>query len=85
MWNYWPLKFPDKATCEAALFDSEGMPKYDNTDVIGIIYNQQGVASEGYHVNIAVIGDLDSSLISYKIPFPMYPKRVFFNQMDGVM
>jgi hypothetical protein len=78
-WNYWPLKFPDKATADGLLYDN-GEPRYNNLDVIGLI-----PGATGWHVNIAVKGVIATFLSSYVIPFPMYPKRVFFTKNEGVI
>jgi hypothetical protein len=86
--NYWPLKFASKSEADALLFTPisdgfEGMvevPIYNNTDVIGIIPN-----AIGWHVNIAVTDTVPETLLPFIIPFPMYPKRVFFTNTQGVM
>lgn len=74
------LRFPDKATADALLFDAEGVSKYPShtIDVIGTIYKPTGtiVTGEdgeypevapvaGWHVNAR--GEQDPTLDAYQI------------------
>lgn len=90
------LKFPDKATADAILFEQVSVSdtetrsrnRYQNTDVIGIIYeggewDAEGntitppVALEGWHVNIRLMGTEDATpLDAFKV-MPTHPRRMW--------
>lgn len=59
------LRFPDEATANSVLMDGDTL-RYSNTDVIGVIYDQNGVELKGWHVNIRTNED-DKKLEKYKI------------------
>ncbi len=96
------LKFPDQATADALLFDfiaikwnDQGEPtdwrlrrKYQNTDVIGVIYeggewDAEGnpitppVALEGWHVNVRIIAGEDGTALDAYQVYPTHPRRVW--------
>lgn len=91
------LKFPDKATADAILFEQVNVPdtetqrfrnRYQNTDVIGIIYeggewDAEGntitppTALDGWHVNIRLMSTEDATpLDAFKV-IPTRPRRVW--------
>lgn len=96
------LKFPDRATADALLyeqiiseFDTNDEPitwelrqRYQNTDVIGIIYeggewDTEGnqitppTLLEGWHVNIRLMDHEDgSALLPYTVT-PVHPRRTW--------
>jgi hypothetical protein len=73
MFDY-SLKFSDEAQATAVLFDGE-TPRYQNTDVIGTIYRDDGTQSDGYHVNVRTSEDAPE-LVPYQV-FPVTPVRVW--------
>jgi len=74
MWQYFNLKFPDKATADTLL------EQQLNVDNVG---NIDGVT--GWHVNLALEEgvSIPISLEPYVIPFPLNPKRVWFVEHEG--
>jgi hypothetical protein len=96
------LKFPDQSTADTLLyvqiptaFDTDGDPTeweprqvYQNTDVIGIIYEHgewdaEGdqitppIALEGWHVNIRLMEHEDgTALLPYAVT-PTHPRRTW--------
>lgn len=84
------LKFADQAEADSLLYtvhEGEGEPyttqNYMNTDVLGIIYEEQAdpdadpVPMEGWHVNVRLMpGEDPAPLLSYQV-FPQLPRRVW--------
>jgi hypothetical protein len=68
------LKFTNEAQALAVLFDGE-TPRYQNTDIIGTIYREDGTQSEGYHVNVRTSEEAPE-LGAYQV-FPLTPVRVW--------
>jgi hypothetical protein len=68
------LKFIDEAQALAVLFDGE-TPRYQNIDIIGTIYREDGTQSEGYHVNVRTFEEAPE-LVAYQV-FPVTPVRVW--------
>ena len=77
------LKFADEDECVFEFdqfFDDEDNILVTDThtyslDVIGVIYDEEGVPYEGWHVNF--LGELPEYLLDYAIDTPVKPYRVF--------
>lgn len=76
------LKFADEAEATAVLF-TDGIPNYQNIDIIGTIYKQTGIDADekpimtslaGWHVNVRC--DEAPELDAYAV-FPATPMRVW--------
>lgn len=84
------LKFPNQATADSVLLDSEN-PHYRNIDVIGVIYKPTGAmlagedrieypemqSIEGWHVNVWVLPDEDATALQPYVITPTNPVRVW--------
>lgn len=91
--SYFNLKFASEAEAVAVLF-RDGKPVHGDTDIIGTIYHPlatfaddgtvmtDAVARPGWHVNIAVYGELAEVLAPFVIAPPKWPKRVFVTDED---
>jgi hypothetical protein len=87
------LKFDSEAQAEIVLWNIQNedrIPKFRNTDVIGIIYEATGnmimqeaaelpemVAIPGWHVNVRVIDGEDGAALDVYQVFPQAPRRVW--------
>ena len=84
------LKFSSKEEANQFLLDSEGNNKFRNTDVIGVIYKPTGEtvikggfeqpimqATDGWHVNVLVLDEEDSSSLLEFVTHPTTPIRIW--------
>jgi hypothetical protein len=87
------LKFDSESQAEIVLWNIQNenrIPKFRNTDVIGIIYEATGnmimqegaelpemVAIPGWHVNVRVIDGEDGAPLDVYQVFPQAPRRVW--------
>ena len=62
------LKFADEDEC---IFEFDQF----SLDVIGVIYDEEGIPYEGWHVNF--LGELPEYLMDYAIDTPVKPYRLF--------
>lgn len=56
------------------------IPRYQNTDVIGTLYDVTGeepVALDGWHVNVRLLPSEDSAPLEPFATQPAHPRRVF--------
>lgn len=84
------IKFPDKSTADSILFNGETQC-YKNIDVIGVIYKQTGAILkyedgteypemrplDGWHVNVFVLPDEDTTALQPYVVTPVNPVRVW--------
>lgn len=83
------LKFDSEAAAKAVLFD-EDMPKYQNIDVLGVIWKETGVmlpnpegdvpemaALDGWHVNVRLREDEDGVALEQYRVYPATPSRMW--------
>ena len=84
------LKFSSREEANQFLLDSEGNNKFRNTDVIGVIYKPTGEtvikdgfeqpvmqATDGWHVNVLVLDEEDSSSLLEFVTHPTTPIRIW--------
>lgn len=84
------LKFSSRDEANQHLLDSGGNNKFRNTDVIGVIYRPTGEtvikddfeqavmqAINGWHVNVLVLDEEDSSSLLEFVTHPMTPIRIW--------
>ena len=84
------LKFSSREEANQHLLDSNGNNKFRNTDVIGVIYKPTGEtviqdgfeqsvmqAVDGWHVNVLVLDEEDSSSLLEFVTYPMTPIRIW--------
>lgn len=82
MYQYWTLKFTNQTEANDVLYPS-GVPVLRDIDTIGTILDSNGIPVSGWHVNVATKTTLPTSLQPYVIPFPLFPKRVWFTNEEG--
>lgn len=71
---------PKQADEEGNIVSEEYVtPNFMNIDVIGIIYTKEETPqpTEGWHVNVRVVGDEDASSLEKFRVFPDSPNRVW--------
>ena len=84
------LKFSSREEANHHLLDSDGNNKFRNTDVIGVIYKPTGEtviqdeleqpvmqAIDGWHVNVLVLDEEDSSSLLEFVTHPTTPIRIW--------
>ena len=94
------LKFANQAEAEAILFtthpevvDADGTvtaeayqtPNFQNIDLIGTLYHDDGEPYEGYHANVRLVLGAESpeAFAGYEV-FPAAPRRVWAGPMYPV-
>lgn len=60
---------------ELVAYDKPVQARYDNIDVIGTIYREDGTQSDGYHVNVRTFEEAPE-LEAYRV-YPVTPVRVW--------
>lgn len=91
------LRFADQAEADAVLFtahsetvDADGTvtaeasvtPNFQNIDVIGTLYQDDGEPFTGYHVNVRLVVDVESpdAIVPFMVT-PEHPRRVWAGPM----
>lgn len=86
MYNDYYFRFPNEATAEQALVTLSAAVAGANVDRVGTVYEANGSAATGWHVNVRLQDDdaLPAELVQFQIDAPLYPKRVWANQDENL-
>ncbi len=80
------FRFPDELTAEQALVALHAAYTSPFVDRLGVIYDQQGRAISGWHVNIALPegSAIPTQMQPFQIQAPLFPKRVRFTGEESL-